>query len=82
MHRIMGRSRRSQREVKSCLREKLALALPEWRDHVAAYAEAAVNDLNHRIRPCLNGKTSCQVFFASADKPVFRNEKGGKSMIG
>jgi hypothetical protein len=66
-----GAIEQSQREVKSCLREKLALALPEWRDHVAAYAEAAVNDLNHRIRPCLNGKTSCQVFFASADKPVF-----------
>ena len=66
-----GAIEQSQREVKSCLREKLALALPEWRDHVAAYAEAAVNDLNHRIRPCLNGKTSCQVFFASADKPAF-----------
>jgi hypothetical protein len=64
-----GAIEESQREVKSCLREKLALALPECRDHVVAYAEAAVNDLNHRIRPCLNGRTSCQVFFAPADKP-------------
>ncbi len=61
----------SQRELKSCLREKLTLGLPECRDHFAAYAEAAVNDLNHRIRPCLDGKTSCQVFFESANKPVF-----------
>ena len=31
----------------------------------------AVNDLTHRIRPCLNGRTSCQAFFVSTDKPVF-----------
>ena len=61
----------SQRELKRCLREKLALGLPDCSDHLAAYAEAAVNDLNHRIRPCLNGRTSCQVFFESANKPVF-----------
>jgi hypothetical protein len=66
-----GAIEESQREVKSCLREKLALALPDFRDHLAAYAEAAVNDLNHRIRPCLDGKTSCQVFFAPAHKPAF-----------
>ena len=61
----------SQRELKSCLREKLSLASPECRDHLPVYAEAAVNDLNHRVRPCLNGKTSCQVFFAPTYKPVF-----------
>ena len=66
-----GAIEESQREVKSCLREKLSLASPECRDHLAAYAEAAVNDLNHRIRPCLDGNTSCQVFFGPAHKPVF-----------
>ena len=66
-----GAIEESQREVKTCLREKLSLALPECRDHLPAYAEAAVNDLNHRVRPCLNGKTSCQVFFAPTRKPVF-----------
>ena len=66
-----GAIEESQREVKSRLREKLSLASPECRDHLAAYAEAAVNDLNHRIRPCLNGNTSCQVFFAPTHKPVF-----------
>ncbi len=65
-----GAIEESQREVKSALREKLALGPPDCRDHVSAYAEAAVNDLNHRARPCLYGKTSCQVFFES-DKPVF-----------
>jgi hypothetical protein len=73
-----GAIEESQREVKRCLREKLVLGLPDCFDHVATYAEAAVNDLNHRIRPCLNGRTSCQVFFASADKPAFtKRERRG-----
>lgn len=73
-----GAIEESQREVKGSLREKLALGLPDCFDHVAAYAEAVVNDLNHRIRPCLNGKTSCQVFFVSTDKPVFaKRERRG-----
>ena len=66
-----GAIEESQKELKSCLRKKLSLASPECRDHLPAYAEAAVNDLNHRVRPCLNGKTSCQVYFAPTHKPVF-----------
>jgi hypothetical protein len=70
-----GAIEESQREVKRCLRDKLALGLPECQDHVAAYAEAAIHDLNHRLRPCLGGKTSCQVFFAPANKSVFRKRE-------
>jgi hypothetical protein len=66
-----GAIEESQREVKSCLREKVALGIPECRCHIGAYAEAVVNDLNHRIRPCLDGRTSCQMFFAPTDKPAF-----------
>jgi len=66
-----GAIEESQREVKRCLREKVALGIPECRDHIGAYAEAVVNDLNHRIRPCLDGKTSCQMFFTPTDKPAF-----------
>jgi len=66
-----GAIEESQREVKRCLRDKLGLDLPAPGDHIIAYAEAAVNDLNHRHRPCLNGKTSCQLFFESANKPTF-----------
>jgi hypothetical protein len=73
-----GAIEESQREVKRSLREKLVSGLSDCRDHVAAYAEAAVNDLNHRIRPCLNGRTSCEAFFVSADKPVFtKRERRG-----
>ena len=66
-----GAIEESQREIKSCLREKVALGVPECRDHISAYAEAAINDLNHRIRPCLKGRTSCQAFFAAAHTPAF-----------
>ena len=73
-----GAIEESQREVKRSLREKLVSGLSDCRNHVAAYAEAVVNDLNHRIRPCLNGRTSCEVFFVSADKPVFtKRERRG-----
>jgi hypothetical protein len=73
-----GAIEESQREVKRSLREKLALGLADCRDHISAYAEAVINDLNHRIRPCLGGRTSCQVFFVSTDKPVFtKRERRG-----
>jgi hypothetical protein len=70
-----GAIEESQREVKGSLREKLVLGSSDCRDHIAAYAEAAVNDLNHRIRPCLNGKTSCQAFFESGNRPAFTKRK-------
>jgi len=66
-----GAIEESQREVKGSLREKLASGSADCGDHITAYAEAVVNDLNHRIRPCLNGKTSCQAFFESGNRPAF-----------
>ncbi len=60
-----GAIEESQREVKGCLREKLSLCFSDSVNHVSAYAEAAVNDLNHRPRPCIDGRTSCQAFFES-----------------
>jgi len=62
----------SQRELKACLREKLIPDLPDLEKHsMAVYAEVAAHDLNHRLRSCLNGKTSCQVFFSLEEKPAF-----------
>ncbi len=67
-----GAIEESQRELKACLREKPIPDLPLSANHsVAVYAEVAAHDLNHRLRPCLNGKTSCQVFFSLAERPVF-----------
>ena len=70
-----GAIEESQRELKGCLREKLALAMSSPQNHIAAYAESAVNDLNHRVRPCLNGRTSCQAFFAPSLTPVFNRRQ-------
>jgi len=67
-----GAIEESQRELKACLREKLIPAPPCSENHsTAVYAEVAAHDLNHRLRPCLRGKTSCQVFFSLGEKPVF-----------
>jgi hypothetical protein len=67
-----GAIEESQRELKACLREKLIPDLPGLENRsIAVYAEVAAHDLNHRLRPCLNGKTSCQVFFSSGERPVF-----------
>jgi hypothetical protein len=70
-----GAIEESQRELKGCLREKLALAMSSPQNHIAAYAESAVNDLNHRVRPCLNGRTSCQAFFAPRVTPAFNRRQ-------
>jgi hypothetical protein len=39
------------------------------------YAEVAAHDLNHRLRPCLQGKSSCQAFFSLGQKPAFSKWK-------
>jgi transposase InsO family protein len=70
-----GTIEESQRELKECLREKLALAASNPKNHIVAYAESAANDLNHRIRPCLNGRTSCHVFFEPNIKPAFNKRE-------
>jgi len=66
-----GAIEESQRELKACLREKLVPDISCSPDSVAITAEVAAHDLNHRLRPCLQGKTSCQAFFSSGEKPAF-----------
>jgi len=67
-----GAIEESQRELKACLREKLIPDLSYSENHsTAVYAEVAAYDLNHRLRPCLRGKTSCQVFFSWGERPAF-----------
>jgi hypothetical protein len=67
-----GAIEESQRELKTCLWEKLITYCPKIEDpSLAVYAEVAAHDLNHRHRPCLLEKNSCQVFFTSEERPVF-----------
>jgi hypothetical protein len=62
-----GAIEESQREVKSRLIQRL---ISDPGEPIKAYAETVVNDLNHRVRPCLNGRNSCQAFFESG-RPTF-----------
>jgi len=67
-----GAIEESQRELKACLQEKLISDLSYTANpSLAVYAEVAAHDLNHRLRPCLGGKTSCQVFFSLEERPIF-----------
>ncbi len=66
-----GAIEEAQREMKRCLGEKLNWSsFCSW-EQIGPYAEAAAHDLNHRLRDCLGGRTSCQVYFGSEPKPVF-----------
>jgi hypothetical protein len=66
-----GAIEESQRELKACLREKLLSECLRFPDSITVYAEAAAHDLNHRHRPCLHGKTACQVFFPLGKRSIF-----------
>ena len=66
-----GAIEESQGELKRCLQDKLGRALSCSREQIEPYAEAAVHDLNHRLRGCLSGRNSCQVFFHSGTRPTF-----------
>jgi hypothetical protein len=66
-----GAIEESQRELKARLRERQVPGISCFPDPMAVYAEVAAHDLNHRLRPCLQGKTSCQAFFSLKEKPVF-----------
>jgi hypothetical protein len=58
--------------------EKVVPGFHNCRDHIATYAETAVHDLNHRVQSCLNGRTSCEVFFVSGKRPAFtKRERRG-----
>jgi len=58
-----GSIEKANREFKECLAEKLEVLSSGMREHLQAYSETAVHDLNHKQRPCLQGDNSCQRFF-------------------
>lgn len=58
-----GAIEEAQTELKKGLDKKLAYR-PSPGEHLEAYALTVENDLNHRPRPCLNGRNACQVYFA------------------
>jgi hypothetical protein len=56
-----GAVEEAQHELQDCLRQRLAIS-PCQIGMIETLAQAAVNELNHRPRPCLNGRYACQVF--------------------
>ncbi len=59
-----GAIEEAQTELKNGLTMKLSHKPGCPRDHLEAYAASVEHDLNHQPRPCLNGRNSCQVYFA------------------
>jgi len=59
-----GAIEEAQTELKNGLASKLAHLPCCPREHLEVYASAVEHDLNHRPRPCLKGRNSCQVYFA------------------
>ena len=59
-----GAIEEAQAELKNGLTTKLAYTSCCPEEHLEAYASLVEYDLNHRPRPCLKGRNSCQVFFA------------------
>ncbi|MCX6349608.1 MAG: hypothetical protein NTV79_08965 [Candidatus Aureabacteria bacterium] len=75
-----GSIEKSQGEFQGVFWEKLPLEFrktpenptPKFpRKHFQTYAETVENDLNHRPRPSLGGKNSCQVYFEGKNKHRF-----------
>ncbi len=57
-----GAIEEAQTELKNGLAAKL-MYKPCPSHHLEAYASTVEHDLNHRPRPCLKGRNSCQVYF-------------------
>lgn len=58
------------REVKTPLVEKIFVGRPITASQVQVWAEVLAHDLNHRCRPCLEGKVACEVFHQA--KPALK----------
>ena len=59
-----GAIEKAQTELKEGLAAALSYKPNCPVEHLGAYASKVEHDLNHRPRPCLNGKNACQVYFA------------------
>jgi hypothetical protein len=44
-------------------------------EHISAYANATINDFNHKRRPILGGRHACQVFTRNAGRAILKPGK-------
>jgi len=59
-----GAIEEAQTELKNGLAIKLSCRPQCPCEHMEAYASMVENDLNHQLRPCLNGGNACRVYFS------------------
>jgi transposase InsO family protein len=65
----------TQGELKRKIEGKLDASGIISAQNLGLCAELSAHDLNHAKRPCLKGKTSCDVFFNSHNKIIFNKKK-------
>jgi hypothetical protein len=70
-----GSIENSQGKLKDCMRQKMGPVPCCELGYYQAYAEAAVHELNHKSRPCLNGQNACRVFFNGRDRIKFNKRE-------
>jgi len=70
-----GAMEESQGEFQRGLQEKLSPHTTFPREYLQASADAVENELNHRPRPCLGGRSSCQVYFEGKDTIRFSKKQ-------
>jgi len=70
-----GAMEESQGEFQKGLQEKLSPHTTCPRAYLQASADAVENELNHRPRPCLGGRSSCQVYFEGKDTLTFSKKQ-------
>lgn len=58
-----GAIEEAQTELKNGLTAKLTHKPRCPQEHLEAYAGTVEHDLNHQLRPCLNGSNACRVYF-------------------
>ena len=70
-----GAMEESQGEFHRGLQEKLSPHTTCPKAYLQASADAVENELNHRPRPCLGGRSSCQVYFEGKDTLRFSKKQ-------
>lgn len=71
-----GAVEEAQKELKECLQQRLAIS-PCLISAIETCSHAAVNEINHRPRPCLNGKPACLAFFGQGERKRFTKRERG-----
>ena len=70
-----GAAEQAQREIEEGFEDWTAGLSVLPAEHIPAYANATINDLNHRRRPILGGRHACQLFTRNARRAILNPGK-------